>query len=166
LGRLERVDPGFTRDHALSVQLSLPAERYGSRAAVIRFHDALASRLSAVPAVLESGAVSLLPLSGLLNATDVTLPDRPAPPPGEVPQAHFRMASHGYFAAAGLAVLAGRAFSLHDDESGKAVAIVSRTFALRHWPGESAIGKPLILGSSRSGPVLEVVGVVADARQF
>src|SRR6185295_9463520 len=45
--RLERVDPGFEPDRALSVQLSLPPARYSTRDAIVRFYDALNDRLRA-----------------------------------------------------------------------------------------------------------------------
>jgi predicted permease len=164
--RLERVDPGFEPQHALSVQLSLPPARYATRESIIRFYEALSHELSAMPAARAVGAVSLLPLSGLLNTMDVSFPDRPAPPPDEVPQAHFRIASAGYFEAAGVRVVAGRTFSTADTANGRRVAIVSRTFAERHWPDSPAVGKFLQLPIGDSHPSLEVIGVVNDVKQF
>jgi putative ABC transport system permease protein len=166
LGRLEQVDPGFTRAHAVSVQLSLPTARYSSREAIARFYDALGPKLAAMPGATAVGAVSLLPMSGLLNTMDVAFPDRPAPPADEVPQAHFRIATPGYFAAAGVRLWAGREFDAHDVENGRPVAIVSRTFAERHWSGQQAVGKTLQIVTSGPGAVIEVVGVAADVKQF
>jgi putative ABC transport system permease protein len=105
-------------------------------------------------------------MSGLLNTMDVVLPDRPPPPPDEVPQAHFRLASPGYFEAAGIRVVAGRAFSIADSATTRRVAVVSRTFAERHWSGASAVGKLLQLPIGASPWALEVVGVVSDVKQF
>src|SRR5262249_61091201 len=109
--RLERVDAGFTPDHALSVQLSLPPSRYATRDAILTLYDALRIRMSAVSGAKAVGAVSLLPLSGLLSTMDITFPGRPEPPPDEVPQAHFRIASAGYLSAAGVDVIDRREFS-------------------------------------------------------
>jgi predicted permease len=164
--RLERVDPGFNPDRALSVQLSLPPARYSTRDAIVRFYEALSDRLSSLPGTEAVGAVSLLPLGGLLNTMDVAFPDRPAPPPDEVPQAHFRVASAGYFEAAGDRLFAGRAIAASDTATSRPVAVVGRTFAERHWPGEGAVGKFLQLASGASPPLLEVVGVVNDVKQF
>ena len=166
LVRLERVAPGFTPDQTLSVQLSLPPSVYAKRDALVHFADALEDRLLSIPGVETAGLVSLLPLSGLLSTMDVAFPDRPAPPPDEVPQAHFRVASAGYFAAGGIPLLAGRTFTEHDRVDGQPVAIVSRTFADRHWPGEQAIGKSVQLVQSSASAPLEVVGVVADVKHF
>jgi hypothetical protein len=82
-----------------------------------------------------------------------------------VPQAHFRIASPGYFTAAGIQVIAGREFTVHDTTAGRLVALVSRTFAKRHWPGRQALGQQVQIGSAGS-PSYEVVGVVSDAKQF
>jgi putative ABC transport system permease protein len=164
--RLEQVDPGFTPDHALSIQLSLPPTRYGNREAIAALYHALRARLDTVSSVRAVGAVSLLPLSGLLSTIDIAFPDRPAPPPDEVPQAHFRVASPDYFAAAGIAVIDGREFSDHDDARGKPVALVSRAFAERHWPGQRALGRYVQIPQGPQSPLLEIVGVVKDVKQF
>ena len=164
--RLERVAPGFTADQSLSVQLSLPTRGYADRDALVRFYEALQNQLKVIPGVETTGVVSLLPLSGLLSTMDIAFPDRAAPPPNEVPQAHFRVASPGYFAAAGIAVLAGRGFTDHDRPDGQPVAIVSRTFADRHWPGEPAVGKAVQIVQSNVSSPLEVVGVVSDVKHF
>jgi len=122
-------------DQALSVQLSLPAAVYADPEALGHFFDALKDRFATIAGVEHVGAVTLPPLSGLLSAVDIAFPDRSAPPANEVPQAHFRIASADYFAAAGITVVEGRSFSDHDRQGGRAVAIVSRTLATRHWPG-------------------------------
>ena len=165
--RLEQVDPGFTPDRALTVQLSLPPARYAGRDAILRLYGALRIRLGDVAGVRAVGAVSLLPLSGLLNTIDIAFPDRPAPPPDAVPQAHFRIASAGYFAATGVGIVDGREFAESDNLQGAPVAIVSHTLAERHWPGQRAVGRflQLVQGSSAAAP-LQIVGVVKDVKQF
>lgn len=166
LARVEAVDPGFTADRALTVQLSLPPNRYGSREAVAGFYDALSARLVALPGVRSIGAVSLLPLTGLLATMDIELPDRPAPPPDEVPQAHFRIASPGYFSAAGILIVAGREFAPRDTAHTAPVAIVSEAFAARHWPGGSPLGKRLRIAQPPPSPDFEVVGVARNVKQY
>ena len=166
LARLEQVAPGFTPDAAVAVQLSLPPTTYATRDALARFVDALGERLHALPGVDRAGAISLLPLSGLLSTIDVAFPDRPTPPPDEVPQAHFRVASPEYFDAAGIAVLDGRSFTDRDRMEGQPVAIVSRTFADRHWPGQRAVGRFVQIVQARASAPMEVVGIVSDVKHF
>ena len=164
--RLEQVSPGFAPDETLSLQLSLPPQTYGNRDALVQFNDALATRLKSLPDVERAGLVSLLPLSGLLSTMDIAFPDRPAPPPDEVPQAHFRVASPEYFDAAGISILHGRGFSDSDRETSEPVAIVSRTFAERHWPGKSAVGESVQIVQTAASAPMKVVGVVADVKHF
>ena len=166
LARLEAVDPGFTADRALTVQLSLPQTRYATREAIAFFYDALAPRLAALPGVRSVGAVSLLPLSGLLATMDIELPDRPAPPPDEVPQAHFRIASAGYFAAAGIPIGDGREFTDRDSSRTSPVVVVSQAFVARHWPGQPAVGKHVRIVQPPPSPDYEVVGVAANVKQY
>jgi putative ABC transport system permease protein len=164
--RLERVEPGFAEARAVTLQLSLPPARFGDRQALASFYDALRARLAALPGVRATGAVSLLPLSGLLSTADFVVPERPAPRPEQVPQAHFRTASPGYFDAAGVPLLEGREFTEDDCADSRPVAVVSRTLAERTWPGASAIGRQLRLTDAPGSPPLEVVGVVSDVKQF
>src|SRR4030095_5765419 len=126
--RLSRVDVGFTPERALSVQLSLPPLEYGDRASLEQFAERVRIRLASLPGVQAAGAVSLQPLTGLLNTIALAFPGQAPPPPDAVPQAHFRMATPGYFTAAGIPLLAGREFTDFDRTDGRPVAIVSRAF--------------------------------------
>jgi putative ABC transport system permease protein len=164
--RLQHVDPGFDGRGARWVQLSLPPRAYPDRERIGRFADALRDRLLSMPGVRDAGAVSLMPLTGLLSTMDIAFPDRPPPAPDEVPQGHFRIATPGYFRAAGIPVLSGRTFTASDLARGRPVAIVSRSFASRHWPGEAAVGKTLQLVLAVPSAPLDVIGVVADVKQF
>jgi putative ABC transport system permease protein len=164
--RLEQVSPGFTSDRAVSLQLSLPPGAYGNREALTRFAESVRDLLTSIPGIEAAGAVSLLPLSGLLSTADIAFPGRPVPLPDEVPQAHLRVATSEYFAAAGIRVLEGRAFDVHDTQDGQPVAIVSRSFAERHWHGEGAVGQSVQIVQTPQSPQLTVVGVVNDVKQF
>jgi putative ABC transport system permease protein len=164
--RLSNVDVGFVPARALAVQLSLPPLEYTDRVGLDRFAESLRVRLTSVPGVRAVGAVSLRPLTGLLNTIDLAFPGQPPPPPDAVPQAHFRMATPGYFEAAGIPLLAGREFTDVDRVDGRLVAIVSRSFAARHWPGQPALGKTVQIVEGSPSEPMEIVGVSADVKQF
>ncbi len=66
-----------------------------------------------------------------------------------------------YFAAAGTRLLAGRAFTDHDDAHSPNVAIVNQTFARRLFGTENAVGNHYFSGSGRQ---LEIVGIVEDGK--
>ncbi len=78
----------------------------------------------------------------------------------------WRLATPGYFDAAGIPVLTGRTFRAGDDLQGEPVAIVDETTARRFWPGKEALGRRLLLsGRRRWTPEWRtVVGVVGHVR--
>jgi putative ABC transport system permease protein len=161
---LLRTDPGFRPDGAISVQLSLPPARYQTREAIVAFADRLEARFADHPGVTGVGAVSLLPLGGLLATQDFHVAGRPIPAADAVPQAHFRIATPGYFGASGIDLRDGRTFDDRDRETGQPVAIINRTLAARMWPDGGAIGASVVL-SNETAP-RTIVGVVGDVKQF
>jgi predicted permease len=72
--------------------------------------------------------------------------------------------SPGFFATAGIPVLAGREFSERDRESTPDVTVVNLAFARRFFPGENPIGQRLSGGGQLKAPTEEIVGVVGDAK--
>jgi predicted permease len=73
----------------------------------------------------------------------------------------FRM-SPEYFQAAGTALLAGRTFSWHDDQSAPRVAVVNREFAVKMFGSAvNALGHSYKL---RDGTRIQVVGIVESGK--
>jgi putative ABC transport system permease protein len=161
-GRLQAVDPGFDGHDVLSMQLALPPAKYGKPADLIVFADRLHAQLTMLGGVRAAAAISLLPLSGLLNTVDYRVVSLPAPSRDEVPQAHFRIATADYFHVMGIPIIAGRPISDADRETTRRVAVISGTLADRHWPGGTPVGEHIVVGQD----TLEVIGVCADVKQF
>ena len=91
---VQHVSPGFEPSHALSARITLPANRYDSRDAIVTYQRALEQRLAPLSTVTHVGAVSLLPLSGLLSRVPFTVDGRPVERE-RVPLAQFRIVSPG-----------------------------------------------------------------------
>jgi ABC-type antimicrobial peptide transport system permease subunit len=72
--------------------------------------------------------------------------------------------SAGYFGAFHIPLLSGRLFSAGDDLRSQPVAVVSRSFASRYFPGENPLGKHIRMGTAGNNqtPWLTVVGVVEE----
>jgi putative ABC transport system permease protein len=64
----------------------------------------------------------------------------------------------------GIPLIAGRAFTEHDTQDARSVAIVSQTLAQRFFPNGDAIGKRI---NVNTGPerYREIVGIVGDVKQ-
>jgi predicted permease len=94
---------------------------------------------------------------------------RPAPEPGRGPQADLNEVDAQALDTLGIKLLRGRGVEERDVASGPWVAVVNKTFADRHFPGQDPIGQAirLTIGSDGPGSVKEpkpreIVGVVAD----
>jgi predicted permease len=89
------------------------------------------------------------------------LPERPRVDDGG-PYLHAVEA--GYFQTVGTTIVEGRPFTADDRAGAPTVVIVNRTMARLYWPGESALGKCLHIGSD-SPPCSTVVGVAENTRR-
>jgi putative ABC transport system permease protein len=162
---VQAVAPGFDAAGVLSARLTLPAKRFNNRDAIVTFQRALDARLSSLPGVTRTGAITLLPLSGLLSRVPFTVEGR-AIERERVPLAQFRTVSAGYFEAARIPVRRGRTFSESDAGTTRAVAVVNEELA-RHWlDGLEPIGARLLVDDNDGAPrPVEIVGVVGNVRQ-
>lgn len=162
--RLLAVDPGFKPDHVLTAFVSLPVAKYSKHEEQVAFFDRLVERLHNLPDVSAVGVVSDIPLYGG-SSTGFDVDGRPPALPGQRPMTDYRIISPEYFAAMGMRLVKGRAFSAHDTEATPGVVIINETLAARYFAGEDPIGKRLAL-SGAPKDVREIVGVVADVRNY
>ena len=179
--RLEAVDLGFRSDDVLLMNIALPLPAANADTSGIgRFHEALIERVRGLPGVAVAGGVTAAPLTGgassgtfleLRRADEVkTFGDFDALRKGDperVGYAEYRIASEGYFAALGIPLLRGRLFASSDGPAAEHVAVVSRSFAERRWPGEDPLGKLVEFGNMDGDLTpFRIIGVVGDVRDF
>jgi predicted permease len=168
LDRLYRVDPGFRAAHAVTFGMYLTDDRYPGEKDAWDFFARLEERLARLPGVEAVGAVSNLPLGGGYSCSSIVTEAGAPVDLAEEPCAEERAATPGYLSAAGLQLLAGRGFVAGDTAHSPRVVMVSESFARRHWPGRSALGRRVKWGEdpSSDNPWMSVVGVVRDVRHF
>ena len=158
---LQRVDPGFNPERITTALIGLPAARYPSGEAAIRFYDRLLSTLNAVPGVESAALTSGAPLSG----GNTSMPVRAlggSPGAGDM-QADWRLVSDKYFATLGIPLVRGRAFDERETgEKGLSSMIVSESLARALFAGDP-IGRQVQLGNRR---VYTIIGVVGDVRSL
>jgi putative ABC transport system permease protein len=169
VSRLQLVDPGFDATGVLTMRTALPLQKYRDASGRKAYYDAVLERVQRLPGVESAGYTTFLPLTftGLRGGVAVEAPrtERSGPPTSST----YRVVSADYFRALHIPLLSGRAFRASDGPGAPSVAIVSRSFARRHWGDEvsAAIGrriKPLSTADS-DDPWTTVVGVVGDVRQ-
>jgi predicted permease len=161
--RVTRVDPGFSVDHVMTAQMTLPATRYADAPALRAFWQRLLERTRAIPGVTSVGLISTLPFSGSLSAGSFTIVGRTLPRTATPPHALNDRAGGEYFRAMGIPLLEGRLFADGDTANVPRVVVIDRLLADTQFPGESAIGRQINFGSERNYTIVGVVGTVNAA---
>ena len=164
--RLQRVNPGFVPEQAVTASVSFPLgatfdfKRDGPRWSA--FFTGLVDRATTLPNVTAAGAVSSLPLAGQPESSGFAVEGRVPAAPGQWPSSEYAVVAGDYFRAMGIRLIAGRAFNAGDRAETPRVIIVSRELERRFFPGDHAIGHRLICGCDFTPGPREIVGVVDD----
>ncbi|HUH11965.1 MAG TPA: ADOP family duplicated permease [Longimicrobiales bacterium] len=161
LANLLRSDLAFDTERTVLYRartLPPPFSRHSGREEGLLLHQAVIERLRALPEVAAVGGANFAPLEGRESQADFTLADRPPPPPEERTPADWIFAYPGYFAAAGIPIVEGRAFTDEDlavaqrrpmapgQPLPESPVIINDRMAERFWPGESALGQIMYFG--------------------
>ena len=159
--RLSNVHPGFHAESILTLRTQPSGARYETPEQYRQFYVDIQERLLAIPGVTGVGAIQHLPLSGTEWGIPFEPADRRLAPGEQRPSAGWRIVTDGYFETLDIPLIAGRKFQTTDHASSADVALVNQTFADEVWPGESPLGKVLVLGRNGATQVT-VIGVVGD----
>src|SRR4029078_12038972 len=104
---LIHLDPGCKEDHLLTASVSLPYEKYKADKDRRFFFTQLMSSLNSLPGIESAGAGSDLPWTGYeKNAGGFRIEGKTSQP-GQEFHARYHAATHGYFSAMGIPLLAG-----------------------------------------------------------
>ncbi|MGZ3439700.1 MAG: ADOP family duplicated permease, partial [Polyangia bacterium] len=152
-------DPGFRPGGVLTLRTWLPLPKYQNTAERARFYDRVLERARALPGVESAAYASFLPMAMGGGIWPVTISGEP-PSKGLKPVVSLRYVTPRYFATLGVPLHAGRDVGDGDAQDRPFVAVVSESFARRHWPGQEALGKRFTVAFAER----TVVGVVGDVR--
>ena len=158
LVHLLRVNTGFNVEHILVADIELPPQSYSREGTTLNFYDKALAGMRAIPGVVSAAWVSRLPLEGQMQVSDVALPGMDQK---SAPLANYRTVSPDYFATMHIPLIEGRDF--RDADRGRFVVIVSKDLAMRFWPGQSAVGKQVLMDWSHQH-LAQVIGVAGDIR--
>ena len=163
LMKLTGVDPGFSTDHVLTMQIDMNFSKHAGVEQRADYLNQLLAALRGLPGVSSVGASGTMPfLERSVGSLDRFLIEGRTMPDGPGPQTSLMIASDDYFRAMDIPLLKGRDFTIDDDLDAPRVVIVNQSVADRYWPGGDAVGKRI------SGDGIEwhtIVGVIADVRQ-
>jgi predicted permease len=171
---LRAIDPGFREPGSVQTfHLTVPAAALEAtqspeeaQARTIAMQRQVVDNVEAIPGVRDAGFSSSndgLPLDGDGRSGPIYFPSRAGT---EVPyrQVELHMVSPGFFETLGTPFVSGRPFEWTDVER-RGVVLVSENLARAEWgSAPAALGQRI--GLTGDGPWFEVVGVVADFRQY
>ena len=164
--KLRAVNLGFRPDHTLTAFYNLPQRQYSTQASIDQFSDSLLRRLEQLPGVEDVGISAQLPGSGAYSSTAFLAEGYVAPSGEGLDLAWPDQVMGDYFAAEGIPLLRGRAFTQADTARSPLVVVVNRHLAEHFWPGQDPIGKRLRWGMEETPtPWLTVVGEIGDIKQ-
>ncbi len=154
LRAVQNTSPGFLTRTVLSSNVDLVAAAYDPQR-IKNFDDALIDRLQAVSGVQSAAISRMTPFSYRSYSTAPIAVDGYETPPDEQPTIEFNEVGPAYFATMGIPLVAGREFTLADNETGPQVAVVNEAMAAQFWRGRDPIGSRVQV----KGRWLQVVGV-------
>jgi putative ABC transport system permease protein len=152
--RLQHVDLGFRADDVITMEIRLLNPKYQQRGQVAAFHEALLTRVRAIPGVARAGITTAVPMRGV-DFLNIVGPKDGRPVPG-----NMRSVDPDFFRVMQLRLLAGRLFDTGDTAASTPVAVVSESYARKAFGAVNPVGQVLALGRRDA----TVVGVVGDVR--
>lgn len=161
--QLENVKLGFRPDRLLLMNIALPPARYSSPARVAGFFERVLAEAGALPGVRSVSLSSGLPLHPWRYAP-MLLEGRPEAPIPQRPLLPMQAISPSYFQTMGIPLLRGRFFDQRDKIDAPLVAIVNEALAESYWPGQSGVGKHILVGNALQP--LQVVGVTGSVKNI
>ena len=159
--RLVNVDAGFSSDRVVFATIAPSVIRYEATAARAALDDRLLAQLRALPGVSDVSLVSEPPLGGEAHVRTISI-EHDTRLLDVRPVANVRYIDARYFGVLGIRLEAGRLFD--DRDRSRPVALINERMAETNWPGQPAIGRHFRQGNEKQ-PMVEVVGVVGDARE-
>lgn len=161
LDRLLSAPQGFSADHVLSLQLSLPPAQYRTQADRNRFATEALDRIRALAGVRSAALTSRLPLNPGASQRGIEIKGR-APATGGDISPYYLTISPDFFRTLRVPVLAGRAFTDRDTANAPGSVIVNAAMARHFWPGHDPLGQYIKIDRLDWSQVVGVVGDIAQ----
>jgi putative ABC transport system permease protein len=161
--KAQTMDPGFDNPNGLIVSLSPQLVGYDEEQAR-NFYKQIVERVSHVPGIDAASLARTLPLGDSSNSNGPILKEGETLERGSAGRNIMtNVISPGFFKTMQIPILEGRDFDDRDQQKTQRVVMVNQRMAQMLWPGESAVGRRIFIGTdSRDG--LEVVGVVKTGK--
>ncbi|MEO8451035.1 MAG: ABC transporter permease [Gemmatimonadota bacterium] len=163
LTHLLAVDPGFTTDHLLTMEVQTAGKRYAEDGPTRQFFAGALESVEHVSGVRAAAFVSQLPLGGSQDGYGIRIQSKPLANDADAPGADRYTITPRYPSVMAIPLRSGRVFTAADREGASPVVLINETFARLNWPGQNPIGDRIQLGE-KDTPWRTIVGVLGDIR--
>jgi predicted permease len=160
--RLRSVDIGCTTKNVLTMEYFLRGDKYSNPEQMAALHAELLTRVRAMPGVTAAGLTNVVPGGGYYGDNDVIIPEHPPLAAANHPNALFRTADPGYFAALQIPLLRGRVFTEQERLNHDQFVVINRKMVNDFFPNEDPLGKHLVVTFGGKSRPYEIIGVVGD----
>ena len=162
LMNVQSVDPGFSTERVLSMQLASPM--FPTTVQRANYFERVLEQTKAVAGVETAAIASEFFIGGNPEQT-ITVEGSTRAVPERVRLRRDEITA-GFFETVGTPLIRGRSFSAADGPDAPRVAIINELMARRLWPGQDAVGRRFKLGPPDStNPWFTVVGIAGDMRR-
>jgi len=170
--RLEGQNLGIRQDHLLRGRIYLPPVRYTNPGVRTRFCDDFATRVRALPGVIDATVTTVYPpINGWTQM--LVIPEHPVTRIQDIPSAQFGVVDQHFLRTLGIPLIRGRDFAESDSATSPPVALISQEFKRRYFATEDPIGRTIHIGPPRlPGIAVEenitddvdvaIIGVIGD----
>jgi putative ABC transport system permease protein len=164
---LRGVNPGFSTDRVLTMEMSLSGKRFEATAAMNQLVRDSQRRVEALPGVVAFASTCCLPLEGGFGLPFI-IEGRPLTDGPAHGGAGYRPLSPRYFDVFKIPLLRGRVFTDHDDGGAEPVVLINEGMAKKYWQNANPVGQRITIGKGVGPefeePAREIVGIVGDVR--
>jgi putative ABC transport system permease protein len=143
--RLEGQNLGIRQDHLLRGRIYLPPVRYTNPGVRARFCDDFATRVRALPGVIEATVTTVYPPNNGWTQM-LVIPGHPVTRIQDIPSAQFGVVDQHFLRTLGIPLIRGRDFAESDGATSPPVALISEEFKRRYFATEDPIGRKIHIG--------------------
>jgi putative ABC transport system permease protein len=164
--KLQDVNPGFTAQNLLVMQVALPGNQYDEPQKIDNFYQQALHNIESLPGVQSVGVASTVPMSGSNSSGSFSIEGRTVQPGEMSPWGNRWLAGATYFQTMNIPLIKGRYFDDRDVATSQPVAIIDETMQRKFWADEDPIGKRIAFQRDPQGNPIwrEIVGVVGHVR--
>jgi putative ABC transport system permease protein len=163
LWKLDSVDTGLDPHNVLTMDVSVPPQKFPAPGQQSEFFERVRSVIAALPGIESDGVTDYLPTEGG-STQPIQIEGRPVVAMADQPEVPVRTVDPDYFRAMRIPLVRGRVFTAADTADSHPVAVISQAMAHRFWPDSDPIGRHFTQTFSSLGP-REIVGVVGNVKQ-